>query len=177
MPYEKDKAGKWWYLYPSKEARVRCGTYSCDRCGKRFHRIPSLASQAKDGISKFCSRRCSNQRTAEIHRVTRRGPGNPAGWSGGRKICGGYAKVWRPTHPSADKRGWVPEHHEVMEKKIGRFLLPNETVHHKNGVTDDNHRRNLELWASMHPAGQRVKDLVVWAKEILKRYAKGNISQ
>jgi hypothetical protein len=54
------------------------------------------------------------------------------------------------------------EHHVVMEAMLGRALRPYETVHHRNGVRDDNRRENLELWASAHPAGARVEDLVDW---------------
>lgn len=81
----------------------------------------------------------------------------------------GYVNIRRPSHPRAI-RGWVLEHRIVMEEHLGRPLLPDETVHHINGVRGDNRLENLELWASKHPAGQRVTDLLAWANEIIGRY-------
>lgn len=62
------------------------------------------------------------------------------------------------------------EHRVAMEMAIGRKLKSKETVHHKNGVRSDNRLDNLELWASNHPPGQRIEDLVSWAQQILGTY-------
>ena len=51
-----------------------------------------------------------------------------------------------PEHPFATKSGYIREHRLVMEKKIGRFLQPNEVVHHINGNRQDNRVENLQLF-------------------------------
>ena len=92
-------------------------------------------------------------------------------WRGGRtRHNRGYLMLYAPDHPRAS-HGYVFEHILVIEAHLGRHLVDGETVHHLNGIRDDNRLENLELWTKPQPPGIRVADAVVWAKEILRRYA------
>jgi hypothetical protein len=83
----------------------------------------------------------------------------------------GYVKVSvGKQHPSAMADGWIAEHRLIMELSLGRPLAAHENVHHLNGVRLDNRPENLELWIVRQPPGQRVADLVAWAREILAAY-------
>lgn len=56
----------------------------------------------------------------------------------------GYIHIYRPNHPFTDKNGYVYEHRLVMEAHLGRYLTPNEVVHHKKSRSNNN-IENLEL--------------------------------
>lgn len=94
----------------------------------------------------------------------RGGAGHPE-WNGGRLTTKhGYIKVFCPDHPTCQrlnahraakanggyyrKQKYVWEHRLVMEKHLGRYLLPTEVVHHINGQTNDNRLENLIVFGS-----------------------------
>lgn len=92
-------------------------------------------------------------------------------WKGGILTDrNGYIYEYCPNHPST-VNVHVPQHRLIMEKKVGRYLFKHETVHHKNGIRNDNRIENLELWSSSHPKGQRIEDKIKWAKEFLEQYS------
>ena len=57
----------------------------------------------------------------------------------------GYNYIYFPDHPKSTKDGYIMEHDLIMECYIGRWLKPDEVVHHKNKIRNDNRIENLEL--------------------------------
>ena len=93
-------------------------------------------------------------------------------WGGWCRNAGGYIVRTRRV---LDKNGRKKnigqlQHRVVMEEHLGRPLLPHETVHHLNGVRDDNRIGNLELWSRSQPYGQRTRDKIAWARSFLEEY-------
>ena len=67
-------------------------------------------------------------------------------WKGGKFMRRGYILIIKPDHPKSTKQGYILEHRLVMEKKLGRYLKPEEVVHHLDLNKQNNHSDNLHLF-------------------------------
>jgi len=111
---------------------------NCEVCKKEFSVIPSKIKR---------QRCCGNECWGKIR-------GN-----GGRYKDGGYIKIKSPGHPYGDHNHYVQEHRLIVEKNLGRYLDPQEVVHHINHIRTDNRIENLMVMSktehmSLHKLGQ-----------------------
>jgi uncharacterized protein (DUF1330 family) len=136
----------------------------CDNCGKTYIRKYILV---KNLAHHFCSRKCYGEWKIEnskgvnnpfynrshtletIEKIRKKQKGsNNKGWKGGKTTRHGYIVVKAYNHPQRDANNYIREHRLVMEKFLGRYLKPEEIVHHINGIKDDNRIENLMLFAN-----------------------------
>lgn len=101
---------------------------------------------------KFCECGCGQEvKNRFIHghnRMWKSGRNNPS-WKGGKQITSkGYIVIRKPEHPYCRADGTVFEHRLVMESYLGRYLDPDEEIHHINEVKTDNRIENLKLFQS-----------------------------
>lgn len=141
------------YRADKKSEREKSGIVcSEDGCGRVM---------AYDGL---CSGHYSQKRKGgELRPLRRNGE-----WSQWRREPSGYVSRRRTISPG--RRENQLQHRYVMSEHLGRELKREESVHHKNGIRDDNRIENLELWPSKHLKGQRVQDLIRFALEVIHEW-------
>ena len=78
---------------------------------------------------------------------------------------GGYMYCrTNPPHPKNNSKGLYPLHRVLVENKIGRGLLPNEEVHHKDNDKTNNNVENLEVLTKSEHAkihSRKVDEIII----------------
>lgn len=146
-----------------------------------WNRICTICSKdyvSKNGYARFCSL-CKDKFNLKPHIVKNRKrlnqplnyiPKNKAKNGEGHLSKNGYKYITKCGHANCGRYGRILEHIYIMSNHLGRPIRKNETIHHKNGIKNDNRIENLELWHKGQPPGQRVEDKINWAKELLEQY-------
>jgi hypothetical protein len=166
---------------PNCSGRLMAKTF-CDMHYQRFlkHGDPQVVTKRKRGPSNLCEIMLCDQRCdpddglCDRHRVMREAgrPYDQPRVSRRYLTNEGYVQIrLMPDHWMYERKSYWPEHRVVMSEHLGRKLEGSENVHHRDGVRHRNEITNLELWVKMQPCGQRPRDLVERAREILGRYA------
>lgn len=166
-----------------REGRVQNHDTACERNRELVLRLceegHSLAEIARRvgtvgrEVKKFLRR---NGVTKEF--VTWREGEDHYAWKGRLIDKDGYILVHVKGHPNARKHThYILEHRLVMEEALGRTLLPNEVVHHRDGNKQNNALENLQLFDSNgeHLAVDLKDRCPNWTPEGRERIRKGTI--
>jgi predicted nucleic acid-binding Zn ribbon protein len=108
----------------------------CEICNRK-KAIP--LSQAKVG-GRCCSRKCHFIYQSKRKQIS--GKKHHA-WKIGKTNSLGYILIRKPTHHNAMKSGYILEHRLIMAKKLNRYLMRTEVVHHIDMNSSNNDIHNL----------------------------------
>jgi hypothetical protein len=73
----------------------------------------------------------------------------------------GYEYINDPNHPLSNKSGKVYVHRIVASNKLGRWILPEEVVHHVDGVKRHNDPENLVILSASEHAKLEIDKRVI----------------
>lgn len=117
----------------------------CQTCKKEFW-APDCWIKAN---RKYCSWRCNPfvwKKGKKPNKTSFQKGSKNLKWKGGKYKNWYRRTIYSPSHPRANKRGYLARYVIVMEKHLGRFLKPKEVVHHINKIKDDDRLENLMLF-------------------------------
>jgi len=113
------------YIKGKKSIKRRDEKINCFYCNKLHNRI-----------SLYCSQSCASKqfwkKVKEESKELQPKIGDK------RENSLGYMNLW-------DGNKWVIEHRYIFEKYLGRNLMEDEIIHHRNGNKSDNRLENLQL--------------------------------
>ena len=118
-------------------------SYSCANKISGFQKGNKLQIGNKNFLNHTHTKECK-EKMGKFWKGKRIGKDNPNFRNG--KYQGVY--TYYPNHPFASKRGYIKTSHLVAEKYLGRYLIPEEVIHHINEILSDNHSENLYLFPS-----------------------------
>lgn len=139
--------------------------------GLTLQQIADRLGQNQKVVNKVAKKNCFQMRRTG----PKSGQDHP-GWKGGKtRDKSGYILVYMPDHPQSNSNGYIREHRLVMERVLGRPLLPTEVVHHKDDDPSNNSPDNLQLYESnnKHLAETLKGKCPEWTPEGLERIRQG----
>ena len=116
----------------------QCNLYFCKNCLDQNWLIECACGRCNEIITRF-DKWDKPRRLKGRHNRPRKT--NIKGWY----IRNDYIFIYAPERPNHDKRGYVQLHRLIMEDILGRYLEPQEVVHHIDGDRTNNFEENLEL--------------------------------
>jgi hypothetical protein len=106
----------------------------CDNCKEEFE-FKNSSYWLNHSKHYFCNRDCYYE--------WRKDKTNHPHWQGGEVKMLGYVVIKTIGHPYGNELGYVKRSRLVMEEYMGRYLLPDEAVHHINKDREDDSIENL----------------------------------
>lgn len=140
-----------------KKSPIRCSVNGCSRDAKTVGICSTHYARKRSGIDL----------TIPIREAKR--PFGRGKWL----VTGGYVVCIVPKGTigaKGQRSNQMLEHRYVMQKHLGRPLLPKETIHHRDGNRHNNTLNNLELKSGKHGAGINIIDGISASLGWIERY-------